>query len=84
MVLGWVINGGEVGIKGIKRRGLGKGLGYWGAIRAGWEFLGTPPITSSCERVADWLAQTDFAQEPVFMACEDPTVSPLITFRNED
>jgi U3 small nucleolar RNA-associated protein 22 len=40
MVLGWVINGGEVGIKGIKRRGLGKGLGYWGALRAGWEFLG--------------------------------------------
>jgi U3 small nucleolar RNA-associated protein 22 len=40
MVLGWVTNGGEVGPKGIKRRGLGKGLGYWGALRAGWEFLG--------------------------------------------
>lgn len=41
MILGWVVDGGEVGKKGIKRRGLGKGLGYWGALRAGWEFLGT-------------------------------------------
>jgi U3 small nucleolar RNA-associated protein 22 len=40
MVLGWIISGGEVGVKGIKRRGLGKGLGHWGALRAGWEFLG--------------------------------------------
>ena len=40
MVLGWVISGGEIGSKGLKRRGLGKGLGYWGALRAGWEFLG--------------------------------------------
>jgi hypothetical protein len=40
MVLGWIIDGGESGKKGIKRRGLGKGLGYWAALRAGWEFLG--------------------------------------------
>jgi U3 small nucleolar RNA-associated protein 22 len=44
MVLGWVINGGEIGSKGLKRRGLGKGLGYWGALRAGWEFLGASGV----------------------------------------
>jgi len=83
MVLGWVINGGEVGAKGIKRRGLGKGLGYWGALRAGWEFLGMSAIFTM-GRKADCTAQTDFAQGPVFMACEDPTVCPLVTSRDED
>jgi len=34
--------------------------------------------------MADCIAQTDFAQEPVFMACEDPTVSRLVTSQNED
>ena len=47
MVLGWVVDGGEVGRKGIKRRGLGKGLSHWGALRAGWEFLGEFPVTFS-------------------------------------
>jgi U3 small nucleolar RNA-associated protein 22 len=50
MVLGWVTNGGEVGTKGIKRRGLGKGLGYWGALRAGWEFLGMSSPSTVGER----------------------------------
>ena len=46
MVLGWVVEGGEIGGQGGDRtrtkrmRGLGKGLGYWGALRAAWEFLG--------------------------------------------
>ena len=46
MLLGWVIEGGELGgVGGIKdrtkkMRGLGTGLGYWGAMRAAWEFLG--------------------------------------------
>lgn len=81
MVLGWVINGGEVGVKGIKRRGLGKGLGYWGALRAGWEFLGTPPRELEEVWITNCIAQTDFAQEPVFMNCEDPAVSLLSNAR---
>jgi len=46
MLLGWVVEGGELGGVGDIRnqtrkvRGLGKGLGYWGALRAAWEFLG--------------------------------------------
>jgi hypothetical protein len=40
-----VIEGGEIGIEGSrgkfkKARGLGKGLGYWPALRAAWEFIG--------------------------------------------
>lgn len=58
LLLGWVVDGGEVGgISGdraaTKRsRGLGRGLGAWGALRAAWEFL----------------AHTDFEATPVFMA----------------
>ncbi|WWC91505.1 uncharacterized protein L201_006451 [Kwoniella dendrophila CBS 6074] len=56
MVLGWVVDGGDIGgasgsrEKIKKIRGVGKGLGHWGALRAAWEFL----------------AQTDFSQTPVF------------------
>jgi len=42
------------------------------------------PLLPRVNDVADHLAQTDFAQEPVFMACEDPTVSPLVPCRNEN
>lgn len=58
MLLGWVVYGGDVGGKGGDRaatkrnRGLGKGLGAWGALRAAWEFL----------------ANTDFEATPIFMA----------------
>lgn len=58
MLLGWVVEGGEVGGVGGERgatkraRGLGHGLGAWGALRAAWEFL----------------AHTDFDATPVFMA----------------
>jgi U3 small nucleolar RNA-associated protein 22 len=63
MILGWIVNGGDVGVKGdrsaTKRtRGLGKGLGAWGALRAAWEFL----------------ANTDFAGTPVFMANEGDAI----------
>ncbi|WWC64350.1 uncharacterized protein I303_106960 [Kwoniella dejecticola CBS 10117] len=57
MLLGWVVDGGETGGAGgvrekVKKvRGVGKGLGHWGALRAAWEFL----------------AQTDFRQTPVFI-----------------
>ncbi|KAK8853038.1 hypothetical protein IAR55_003739 [Kwoniella newhampshirensis] len=57
MILGWVVDGGEVGGVGGSRekvkkvRGVGKGLGHWGALRAAWEFL----------------AHTDFEQTPVFI-----------------
>lgn len=46
MVLGWIVDGGEIGGAGgvresvKKARGLGRGLGYWGYMRAAWEFLG--------------------------------------------
>jgi U3 small nucleolar RNA-associated protein 22 len=58
MMLGWVVLGGEVGgVGGVrekvkKQRGVGKGLGPWGAMRAAWEFL----------------AHTDFETTPVFLA----------------
>lgn len=64
MLLGWVVNGGEVGGKGGDRaatkrvRGLGRSLGPWGALRAAWEFL----------------ANTDFEATPVFMASEQQVV----------
>ncbi|WVR00376.1 hypothetical protein IAU59_007519 [Kwoniella sp. CBS 9459] len=68
MVLGWVVDGGEVGGAGGVRdrfkkvRGVGKGLGHWGALRAAWEFL----------------AHTDFEQTTVFInpSTED-TLPPL-------
>lgn len=46
LLLGWVVEGGEVGgqsgdrAKTKKVKGLGRGLGYWGIVRAAWEFLG--------------------------------------------
>ncbi|WVW85925.1 hypothetical protein I302_107963 [Kwoniella bestiolae CBS 10118] len=57
MLLGWVVDGGEVGgIGGVREkvkkvRGVGKGLGHWGALRAAWEFL----------------THTDFTSTPVFI-----------------
>ncbi|WRT70438.1 uncharacterized protein IL334_007436 [Kwoniella shivajii] len=56
MILGWVVEGGEIGgASGVREntkkvRGVGKGLGHWGAIRAAWEFL----------------AHTNFSETPVF------------------
>lgn len=78
MVLGWVVDGGEVGRKGIKRRGLGRGLGHWGALRAGWEFLGN--FTHGLKGLSTILklmlsAQTDFTKDQIFMACDEPAVS---------
>lgn len=71
MLLGWVVDGGLLGGKGEDRaatkraRGLGKGLGAWGALRAAWEFL----------------AHTDFEASPVFMAEEaDATPIPHAEF----
>ncbi|OCF40806.1 hypothetical protein I317_05418 [Kwoniella heveanensis CBS 569] len=68
MVLGWVVDGGEVGGAGGVRdrlkkvRGVGKGLGHWGALRAAWEFL----------------AHTDFECTPVFLTpSTEDTISSL-------
>ncbi|WVF73208.1 hypothetical protein IAT40_008027 [Kwoniella sp. CBS 6097] len=71
MVLGWVVDGGEVGGAGgvrdrVKKvRGVGKGLGHWGALRAAWEFL----------------AHTDFESTPVFLtfSTEDVISSHEVT-----
>ncbi|GMK59457.1 hypothetical protein CspeluHIS016_0800630 [Cutaneotrichosporon spelunceum] len=60
MLLTWAVEGADVGGKGGSRaatkrmRGLGKGLGAWGALRAVWEML----------------AHTDFDATPVFIAGE--------------
>lgn len=61
------MEGGEQGGQGGVRertkisRGLGRGLGYWGALRAAWEFL----------------AHTDFNKTPIFMGGgEDSIISP--------
>lgn len=60
MLLTWVVEGADIGGKGGNRastkriRGLGRGLGAWGAVRAAWEML----------------ANTDFAKTPVFIAGE--------------
>ncbi|WWD03397.1 hypothetical protein V865_001449 [Kwoniella europaea PYCC6329] len=66
MLLGWVVGGGEVGgVGGVREkvkkvRGVGKGLGHWGAIRAAWEFL----------------AHTDFTQTPIFInTSSDDTIA---------
>lgn len=61
MLLGWIVNGGRIGGQGgVRERtkevaGLGKGLGYWGCLRAAWEFL----------------ARTDFEATPVFVGHGD-------------
>ncbi|TXT04376.1 hypothetical protein VHUM_04143 [Vanrija humicola] len=66
MLLGWVVDGAEVGGKGGDRaatkrtRGLGKGLGAWGALRAAWELL----------------AHTDFEKTPVFLTGESDARVP--------
>lgn len=60
MLLTWVVEGADIGGKGGNRastkraRGLGRGLGAWGALRAAWEML----------------ANTDFEAFPVFIAGE--------------
>jgi U3 small nucleolar RNA-associated protein 22 len=57
MLLGWVVHGGRIGGQGGVRdrtkevKGLGKGLGYWGCLRAVWEFV----------------ARTDFRETPVWI-----------------
>ncbi|WWC71798.1 uncharacterized protein I206_105757 [Kwoniella pini CBS 10737] len=72
MLLGWVVDGGQVGGGGgvrerIKKvRGVGKGLGHWGALRAAWEFL----------------AQTDFDQTPVFIKTVNEDAIPQSDFIN--
>lgn len=64
MILGWVVEGGDVGGASGERtnfkssRGLGKSLGSWQAVRAAWEFL----------------ANTDFAKSPVFLGKSDETI----------
>ncbi|BEJ17027.1 hypothetical protein CspHIS471_0604280 [Cutaneotrichosporon sp. HIS471] len=66
MLLTWVVQGADVGGKGGSRvatkrvRGLGKGLGAWGALRAVWEML----------------ANTDFEATPVFIAGEQAVPRP--------
>lgn len=66
MILGWVVEGGDVGgssgdrSKVKRNRGLGKGLGSWQAIRAAWEFL----------------ANTDFAKTPIFLGQIDEEPIP--------
>nr|XP_031858971.1 uncharacterized protein CI109_005639 [Kwoniella shandongensis]KAA5526043.1 hypothetical protein CI109_005639 [Kwoniella shandongensis] len=70
LALGWVVDGGEVGGVGGSRekvkkiRGVGKGLGHWGALRAAWEFL----------------AHTDFEATPVFMHQTAEDTLPHIDF----
>lgn len=66
MLLTWVVDGADIGGKGGSRaatrrvRGLGKGLGAWGALRAVWEML----------------ANTDFNATPVFIAGEQAVPRP--------
>jgi U3 small nucleolar RNA-associated protein 22 len=66
MLLTWVVEGADIGGKGGSRaatkrvRGLGKGLGAWGALRAVWEML----------------ANTDFEATPVFIAGEQAVPRP--------
>ncbi|CAK9784420.1 Nrap protein, partial [Cutaneotrichosporon oleaginosum] len=65
MLLTWAVEGADIGGKGSRAttkraRGLGKGLGAWGALRAVWELL----------------ANTDFAATPVFIAGEQAVPRP--------
>lgn len=66
MLLTWVVEGADIGGRGGDRastkrqRGLGRGLGAWGALRAAWEML----------------ANTDFDATPVFIAGEQAVPRP--------
>lgn len=56
MVLGFVVQGGEIGTakdRSMKKpkQGLGRGLSEWQLLRAGWELL----------------SSTDFSKTPVYM-----------------
>ena len=42
-------------------KGLGKGLGYWGSLRAVWEFL----------------ARTDFTATPIFVGGQEGAIPPM-------
>jgi U3 small nucleolar RNA-associated protein 22 len=65
MLLGYIVEGGEIGGQGGVRertkpaKGLGKGLGYWGALRAVWEFL----------------ARTDFTTTPVYIGAGESIIN---------
>lgn len=66
MLLGWIVDGGRIGGQGGVRertkevKGLGKGLGYWGSLRAVWEFL----------------ARTDFTATPIFVGGQEGAIPP--------
>ncbi len=86
-LLGWVVEGGDIGGAGGVRdrtkrvRGLGKGLGYWGAIRAAWEFLGQRgylPIHIPSSRNT---AHTNFDKTSVFLSSSSGSTvcAPTIT-----
>ncbi|RXK39464.1 hypothetical protein M231_03297 [Tremella mesenterica] len=70
VLLGWIVNGGEIGGQGGQRektrkyKGLGKGLHHWEALRAAWEFI----------------ASTDFEKTPVFCATEVESSIPQADF----
>lgn len=76
LLLGWVVNGCDIGgqsgdaARTKKVKGLGRGLGHWGALRAAWESLGELGYQNLCEKIygSDPLeAHTDFAKNPVFL-----------------